>query len=84
MPCACASGVSRAETIRSPATTIRSWTMSVGSVKGDSGGPIAANFAAMGYAFASNGVTTSYSTVDWSLLVLGYKPCRSAQNNPCT
>lgn len=58
------------------------WRMSRPSVKGDSGGPVAANFAAMGFNSATDGTGTWYSTIDWSLTVSGYKPCRS-NANPC-
>lgn len=56
--------------------------MSIASVLGDSGGPIMANFAAMGYTSGSNGSSSVYSTVDWALLTKPYKPCR-AQTFPC-
>jgi hypothetical protein len=57
---------------------------SVQSQQGDSGGSIMANSSAMGYASAIDAGGTWYSTIDWAILTLGYKPCRSPNVNPCT
>jgi hypothetical protein len=59
------------------------WQMNQPAQRGDSGGPIMYNSAAMGLLVGGSS-STYYSTLDWISSSVGYRPCITANANPCS
>ncbi len=73
--------------VTEPDGTVRwqnhNWRLNTVAASGDSGGPVMYLNAAMGVTEAGSSYTW-YSTIDWSVSALGYRPCITATANPCS